>query len=92
MTEAQIAASRPQAQQRKYFNGQIPRSKTAARSSLFCVMSWAVGQVAQAPFGPDFPVIPLTIQNTVSKFLFCLNHQDQFLSDDYPDSSEIFTM
>ena len=64
----------------------------AARSSLFCVMIWAVGQAAQAPFGPNFPVLLLTIQDLVSKFVFCLNHPNQFLSDDYPDSSEIFTM
>ena len=64
----------------------------AACSSLFCVMIWAVGQLAQAPFGPDFPVILLTIEDPVSKFLFCLNHPDQFLSENYPDNSEIFTM
>lgn len=86
------AASWPQAQQCKYFKRWIPHSKMAARSSLFCVMIWAVGQVAQAPFGPDFPVLLLTIQDLVSKFVFCLNHPDQFLSDDYPDNSEIFTM
>ena len=59
---------------------------------LFCVMVWAAGQLAQAPFGPDFPVILLTIQDPVSKFLFCLNHPGQFLSESYPDNSEIFTM
>lgn len=87
MTEAQIAASWSQAQQCKYFQLCIPHSKMAACSSLFCVMIWAVGQLAQAPFGPDFPVILLTIEDPVSKFLFCLNHPDQFLSENYPDNS-----